>query len=71
MKNEAQVFNIILDHIADMQNAKNMESLNHKLAYIEGELFISQFLISQENLNDLYKKKEDVYEIFKSTLGAE
>lgn len=54
-----------------MQNAKNMESLNHKLAYIEGELFISQFLISQENLNDLYKKKEDVYEIFKSTLGAE
>ena len=68
MKNEAQVYNIILDHIADMQHAKTIESLNHKLAYIDGELFISQFLISQENLNDLYQKKEDVYEIFKSTL---
>lgn len=53
----------ILEIINSLKSSSNIEQLNHKLAYIDGALFVSQFLLNDSELNYLYQLKEHNYDL--------
>jgi len=60
--NQKTIINEISFFISDIESSKTIDQLNHKKAFIDGSLFVSQFLLSEENLNYLYQLSESVYE---------
>jgi len=53
----------ILGIINNLKSSSSIEQLNHKLAYIDGVLFASQFLLNDSELNYLYQLKEHSYDL--------
>ena len=47
--------------MSKMSSQKTIDQLYHKKAFIDGSLFVSQFLLDEENLNYLYQLSDRIY----------
>lgn len=62
MQRSHSIYFEVLSWINSLESSSNIEQLNHKTAYIEGALFISQYLLNESEIIYLDKLKENMYD---------